>query len=75
MSGPCINCRFYKNDWGSSCNNPALLKHDPVTGPGAASPYFERSKAGRCGPEGKHFVQKGGGFFHRMKEAFTSDGF
>lgn len=75
MSGPCVNCRFYKSDWGSSCNNPALLKPNPVLGPQPSDPNFERSLRGRCGAEGRHFVQKSGGFFHRMKEAFTSDGF
>lgn len=48
--------------------------NDPVTGPRAAFPDHERSRSGRCGPEGRAFQQKRGPW-QRIKDAFTDDGF
>lgn len=69
LSSPCIFCLFYKRTTGNGpypnqeCYNPDIstVSYDFVHGTKAVSYSpckYQRAHDGRCGIEGKYFVQK-----------------
>lgn len=69
-SGPhmrfCKDCAHVWDGWGTGCNHPALLTHDPVKGPQMARPHDERKTSGRCGPDALFFEAPAPSLFTRV---------
>ena len=51
----CRDCRFFFQDEGTACFNPAFKTFDPVMGWQAQYPAEIRKEGGKCGPNAGGF--------------------
>lgn len=54
----CRNCQYYRDDWGSSCVRPEMMRPDPIEGELPSNPLINRMSAGPCGLGARYFEMR-----------------